>query len=89
MTRLTHEEPLRERAQALLMTALCCEGQRGAALATYQVARNALREQGLEPGWALRELQRTILRGEPPLATPGSARPSPPAAVASGAPSSA
>jgi DNA-binding SARP family transcriptional activator len=86
MTRLTHEEPLRERAQALLMTALCCEGQRGAALAAYQVARNALREQGLDPGWDLRELQRRILRGEPLLAAPGAVRPSPPqpAAVVSG-----
>jgi hypothetical protein len=63
---------------------LCCEGQRGAALAAYQVARNALREQGLDPGWDLRELQHRILRGEPPLATPGSARPSQSAAIASG-----
>ena len=83
LTRLTHDEPLRERAHALLMTALCCEGQRGAALAVYQVARNALREQGLDPGWDLRELQHRILRGEPLLATPGSVRPSPPDAVAS------
>lgn len=80
LTRLTHDEPLRERAHALLMTALCCEGQRGAALAEYQVARKALREQGLDPGWDLRELQHRILRGEPLLDTPGSARPSPPGA---------
>ncbi len=64
LTRLTHDEPLRERAHALLMTALCGEGQRGAALAAFQVARNALREQGLDPGWDLRELQHRILHGE-------------------------
>jgi len=90
LTRLTHDEPLRERAHALLMTALCCEGQRGAALAAYQVARNALRDQGLDPGWDLRELQHRILRGEPLLAAPGPARSAPlaagtpPVAAASG-----
>lgn len=74
LRRLTHEEPLRERPHALLMTALCWAGQRGAALTAYQVARNALREQGLDPGWDLRELQHRVLRGELPLATPGLAR---------------
>lgn len=93
LTRLTHDEPLRERAHALLMTALCYQGQRGAALAAYQVARNALRDQGLDPGWDLRELQHRILRGEQVAANSGHTQqsragtaPSPLAASATAAP---
>jgi DNA-binding SARP family transcriptional activator len=68
---LTAAEPLRERGWALLMQALAALGDSAGALAAYGAARSALATQlGIEPGPALRHLQRTILNGEP-LVVPG------------------
>jgi DNA-binding SARP family transcriptional activator len=64
LVRLTHAEPLREQAHALHMTALYRAGQRSAALAAYHFARTALLQEGLSPGWRLRELQSSILHGD-------------------------
>ena len=67
------EHPLRERAGALLMTALHRSGRDGEALAYYQEHRLLLaRELGLDPSPALRELHRTLLAGARP-ALPGHA----------------
>jgi DNA-binding SARP family transcriptional activator/tetratricopeptide (TPR) repeat protein len=63
---LAAEHPLRERPQALLMTALYADGRQAEALAAYQEARRVLVDElGLEPGPRLRELERRILAGEP------------------------
>jgi DNA-binding SARP family transcriptional activator len=62
LTRLTREEPLRERSHALLMLALWQDGRRASALAAYQAARAALLDHGLDPGPELQRLQLRILR---------------------------
>jgi DNA-binding SARP family transcriptional activator len=72
------EHPLRERGRAQLLLALYRAGRQADALHRYQEARRALAaELGLEPGPALQELHRQILRQERSLA-PRSARTSPP-----------
>lgn len=59
------DHPTRELAWRLLMIALDATGDRGAALETYTVARQAIiAEVGVEPGEELREMQRLILRGD-------------------------
>ena len=65
---LVREHPLRERARALLMLALYRGGRQADALATYQEARTRLLDDlGLDPGGALQELERAILRHDPSL----------------------
>lgn len=60
----------RERAWALLMRALYATGRQRDALAAYQRAHAALREQfGLEPGPQLRELEQRIVTQDPTLPT--------------------
>lgn len=62
LERLAQQHPLRERLQGQLMLALYRCGRQGEALETYRRARRALDEQlGIEPGPALRELERLIL----------------------------
>lgn len=63
---LVRAHPLRERFHGLLMTALYRAGRPADALAAYRAAREVLAsELGLEPGPALRGLQRRMLAGAP------------------------
>jgi DNA-binding SARP family transcriptional activator len=66
---LVAEQPLRERSRAQLMTALYRMGRQAEALHVYQEGRRLLTDElGLEPGPALKELHRQILRQERALA---------------------
>jgi DNA-binding SARP family transcriptional activator len=66
---LVVEHPLRERFRGQLMLALYRSGRQAEALAAYQSTREALVEGlGIEPGPALQELERAILRQDPGLA---------------------
>ena len=68
---LVREHPFRERPLGPLMLALYRAGRQAEALAAYQAGRRRLAEElGLEPGPALRELQRKILEHDPSLAPP-------------------
>jgi DNA-binding SARP family transcriptional activator len=64
---LVAEHPHRERLHGLLMLALFRAGRQADALAAYRGARDALRELGLEPTTALRQLERQILTQDPEL----------------------
>jgi predicted ATPase/DNA-binding SARP family transcriptional activator len=71
---LVAEHPLRERLRAQLMLALYRAGRQADALSAYQSARTTLVEElGIEPGDALRRLERAILAHDPSLdlAVPG------------------
>jgi Bacterial transcriptional activator domain len=73
--------PLRERLHGQLMVALYRGGRQAEALDAYRAARQMLiRELGLEPGPALRRLERAILRQDPAL-DPPDPPPAPPAPV--------
>jgi peptide/nickel transport system substrate-binding protein len=66
-------DPYRERFHAQLITALYRSGRQADALAAFQKARARLAEDlGLEPGRALRELERAVLLQAPELDAPGS-----------------
>jgi DNA-binding SARP family transcriptional activator len=72
---LVEAEPLRERVRRQLMLALYRSGRQADALARYRDGRRLLvRELGIEPSPALQELERAILRHDPALEQPGSAR---------------
>ena len=65
---LVAEHPLRERLRAQLMLALYRAGRQADALSAYQRARTTLVEElGIEPGDALRRLERAILAQDPSL----------------------
>ncbi|HET9437531.1 MAG TPA: BTAD domain-containing putative transcriptional regulator [Gaiellaceae bacterium] len=65
---LVREHPLRERLRGQLMIALYRSGRQADALEAYQAGRAYLSDElGLEPGAALKELQRSILSQDPTL----------------------
>lgn len=65
---LTLEHPLRERFRSQLMLALYRSGRQAEGLEIYRRTQTLLREElGLEPGTALKELQRAMLAQEPSL----------------------
>jgi DNA-binding SARP family transcriptional activator/class 3 adenylate cyclase len=66
---LVSHHPFRERLRAQLMLALYRSGRQADALEAYRAARRELMEElGLEPGQALQDLEREILRHDPTLA---------------------
>ncbi len=72
---LTAEHPMRERPQALLMLALYRCGRQADALEVYRATRSRLVDDlGLEPGTALQDLERAILRHDPSLDAPAAPR---------------
>ena len=65
---LVAEHPLREGFRAQLMLALYRSGRQAEALEIYQAGRRLLADElGLEPGEALKRLQRSILEHDPAL----------------------
>jgi predicted ATPase/DNA-binding SARP family transcriptional activator len=66
---LVAEHPLRERLWALLVTALYRDGRQADALRAYGAARRHLVDElGIEPGPALRDVERAVLAQDPALA---------------------
>ncbi len=74
---LVARNPLRERLRGQHMLALYRSGRQAEALEAYQAARSKLVEElGIEPGRALQELERAILRQDPALDAPALPAPS-------------
>lgn len=68
LEQLVRAHPFRERLHAALMLALYRAGRQAEALEAYHAARRVLVEEiGVEPGFALRDLESAILRHDPSL----------------------
>ncbi len=67
---LVTDEPLREGAWSVLVTALAAEGRAADALRAYQRAASLLAEAGLDPSEHLRAAERQALEGSSPLSAP-------------------
>jgi YVTN family beta-propeller protein len=73
---LVRQHPLRERLSGQLILALYRSGQQVKALEAYRHVRRSLDEQlGIQPGPALRDLERRILNQDESLAAPPAAHP--------------
>ena len=71
---LAAEHPLRERLAAQLMVALYRSNRQAEALEVYSATRKRLVDElGIEPGQALKQLERAILDQDPSLDLPGPA----------------
>nr|WP_221374187.1 BTAD domain-containing putative transcriptional regulator [Actinoplanes polyasparticus] len=85
LTALLAEEPLDERAAALLMDALAAQGRQAEALGVYEAMREILADRlGADPGTALHERHLRLLRSPAGTAT-AHPRPAPGVAPPSGA----
>jgi DNA-binding SARP family transcriptional activator len=82
LRRLTDERPLSESICAKLMIALYRSGRQADALAAYQDTRRALAGVGLEPGPALRAIERSVLQQDPELLLSADPAPATPDATA-------
>ena len=81
---LVREHPLRERLRGQLMLALYQSGRQAEALEVFGQGRRLLADElGLEPGQALRQLQKRILDQDPALAPMPARRRAPGGGVAS------
>src|SRR5436189_1230445 len=79
---LVAREPLLERPRGQLMVALYRSGRQADALELYRRTRELyVEELGIEPGPALQELERAVLRQDPSLQAPPRAAPPPSAAA--------
>ncbi|MFC4503824.1 MULTISPECIES: AfsR/SARP family transcriptional regulator [Streptomyces] len=75
LTALLAEQPVHERAAALLMDALAAQGRQAEALALYERVRATLADDlGTDPGAALRERHLSLLRAERPAPAADAAR---------------
>ena len=83
---LVSAHPLRERPRELLMVALYRSGRQADALELYRRTRELyVHELGIEPGPALQELERAVLRQDPALRAPLRPAPEPSPAAAAAA----
>ncbi|MGP3965185.1 AfsR/SARP family transcriptional regulator [Nonomuraea sp. 3N208] len=72
LTGLLAEQPVHERAAALLVDALAVQGRQAEALAVYERVRQTLADVlGADPGTALRERHLRLLRPDQPIPVPG------------------